>query len=156
MLYDIYVRDANGEDIKLEAYKGKVLLIINSATACGLTPQYSGLQQLYEKYKEQGFELLDFPCNQFANQAPGDIEEIKTFCESRFGVTFKVFDKIDVNGENTAPLFEFLKKEKGGLLGSKIKWNFTKFLVDREGNVIKRYAPTVEPEKIAEDIEALL
>jgi glutathione peroxidase len=156
MLYDISVRDSEGKDVKLDAYKGKVLLIINSATGCGLTPQYSGIQKLYDDYKDQGFEVLDFPCNQFANQAPGEIEEIKTFCESRFGVTFKVFDKIDVNGDNADPLFKYLKEEKGGMLGSKIKWNFTKFLVDREGKVIKRYAPTIEPEKLAKDIEKLL
>jgi glutathione peroxidase len=156
MLYDISVRDSEGKDVKLDAYKGKVLLIINSATGCGLTPQYSGIQKLYDDYKDQGFEVLDFPCNQFANQAPGGIEEIKTFCESRFGVTFKVFDKIDVNGDNADPLFKYLKEEKGGMLGSKIKWNFTKFLVDREGKVIKRYAPTIEPEKLAKDIEKLL
>ena len=156
MLYDISVRDSEGKDVKLDAYKGKVLLIINSATGCGLTPQYSGIQKLYDDYKDQGFEVLDFPCNQFANQAPGEIEEIKTFCETRFGVTFKVFDKIDVNGDNADPLFKYLKEEKGGMLGSKIKWNFTKFLVDREGKVIKRYAPTIEPEKLAKDIEKLL
>jgi glutathione peroxidase len=156
MLYDISVRDSEGKDVKLDAYKGKVLLIINSATGCGLTPQYSGIQKLYDDYKDRGFEVLDFPCNQFANQAPGEIEEIKTFCESRFGVTFKVFDKIDVNGDNADPLFKYLKEEKGGMLGSKIKWNFTKFLVDREGKVIKRYAPTIEPEKLAKDIEKLL
>jgi glutathione peroxidase len=106
MLYDISVRDSEGKDVKLDAYKGKVLLIINSATGCGLTPQYNGIQKLYDDYKDQGFEVLDFPCNQFANQAPGEIEEIKTFCESRFGVTFKVFDKIDVNGDNADPLFK--------------------------------------------------
>jgi glutathione peroxidase len=156
MLYDISVRDSEGKDVKLDEYKGKVLLIINSATGCGLTPQYSGIQKLYDDYKDQGFEVLDFPCNQFANQAPEEIEEIKTFCESRFGVTFKVFDKIDVNGDDADLLFKYLKEEKGGMLGSKIKWNFTKFLVDREGNVVKRYAPTLEPEKLVKDIEELL
>ena len=156
MLYDIHVQDAEGKDVQLNIYKGKVLLIFNSATGCGLTPQYSGIQKLYDDYKEKGFEVLDFPCNQFANQAPGEIDEIKSFCESRFGVTFKVFDKINVNGEDADPLFKYLREEKGGILGSKIKWNFTKFLVDREGKVVKRYAPTVEPEKIAKDIEELL
>lgn len=156
MIYDFQVKDTEGKVVNLSDYQGKVLLIINSATGCGLTPQYEGLQTLYDTYQKQGFEILDFPCNQFANQAPGTNEEIKTFCESRFGVTFKVFDKIDVNGENESPLFAYLKKEKKGLMGSNIKWNFTKFLVDRQGNVVKRYAPTDKPEKIIKDLEALL
>ena len=156
MIYDYQVKDSEGKSVSLSEYKGKVLLIINSATGCGLTPQYEGLQNLYDTYQKQGFEILDFPCNQFGNQAPGSNSEIKTFCESRFGVTFKVFDKIEVNGENESPLFSYLKKEKKGMMGSKIKWNFTKFLVDRNGNVIKRYSPTDKPEKIVKDIEALL
>lgn len=156
MIYDYQVKDSEGKSVSLSQYKGKVLLIINSATGCGLTPQYEGLQNLYDTYQKQGFEILDFPCNQFGNQAPGSNSEIKTFCESRFGVTFKVFDKIEVNGENESPLFSYLKKEKKGMMGSKIKWNFTKFLVDRNGNVIKRYSPTDKPEKIVKDIEALL
>jgi glutathione peroxidase len=155
-LYDYNVKDAKGNMISMKDYEGKVLLIINSATGCGLTPQYSGLQYIYEKYQEKGLEILDFPCNQFANQAPGAVEEIKSFCESRYGITFKLFAKIDVNGNNEDPLYTYLKKEQGGIFGSAIKWNFTKFLVDRNGIVIKRYAPTVKPEKIEEDLATLL
>lgn len=155
-LYDYSVKDAEGSMVTLDNYKGKVLLIVNTATGCGLTPQYEGLQDLYEKYNTNNFEILDFPCNQFANQAPGSEEEIHTFCQSRYGITFKLFAKIDVNGNNEDPLYTFLKKEKGGILGSSIKWNFTKFLVDKDGKVVKRYSPTDKPEKIDEDIAALL
>ncbi|MCG2729680.1 MAG: glutathione peroxidase [Acetobacterium sp.] len=155
-VYNFTVKDANGVDVSMKDYQGKVLLIVNTATGCGLTPQYEGLQNLYDKYKNQGFEILDFPCNQFANQAPGSDDEIKTFCETRFGVSFKIFHKIDVNGDNADPLFTYLKKEKGGMLGSNIKWNFTKFLVNSKGEVIKRYAPTDVPAKIEKDIEKLL
>jgi len=156
MIYDFTVKDTTGVDVSMKDYKGKVLLIVNTATGCGLTPQYEGLQDLYDKYKEQGFEILDFPCNQFANQAPGTDGEIKSFCETRFGVTFKIFHKIDVNGENADPLFTYLKKEKGGMLGSNIKWNFTKFLINKKGDVVKRFAPTDTPEKIENDIKKLL
>lgn len=156
MIYDIVVKDNKGEDVKLEKYKGKVLLIVNTATKCGFTPQYEGLEKLYEEYKDQGFEILDFPCNQFANQAPEDDEGIDNFCSLNFGTKFDRFAKVDVNGENESPLFTYLKKEEGGLLGGKIKWNFTKFLVDREVNVVDRFAPTTKPEKIKEDIESLL
>ena len=156
MIYEINAKDNKGNEVKLADYKGQVMLIVNTATGCGFTPQYDGLQKLYETYADKGFEILDFPCNQFGNQAPGSNEEIATFCTGKFGLTFKMFDKIDVNGPNTAPLFQYLKKEKGGLLGSKIKWNFTKFLVDQEGTVLKRYAPTVKPEDIEKDIAALL
>jgi len=156
MIYDFTVKDTTGVDVSMKDYKGKVLLIVNTATGCGLTPQYEGLQDLYDKYKEQGFEILDFPCNQFANQAPGTDGEIKSFCETRFGVTFKIFHKIDVNGENADPLFTYLKKEKGGMLGSNIKWNFTKFLIHKKGDVVKRFAPTDTPEKIENDIKKLL
>lgn len=155
-LYDFTVKDAKGSLISMEEYEDKVLLIINSATGCGFTPQYEGLQKLYEEYNDKGFEILDFPCNQFGNQAPGNEEEIKAFCQSRFGITFKLFSKINVNGKDAEPLFKFLKREKGGLMGSDIKWNFTKFLVDRTGNVVKRYAPTVTPDKIESDIKDLL
>lgn len=155
-LYDITVKDASGLDVSLKDYEGKVLLIVNTATGCGLTPQYEGLQNLYDKYQEQGFEILDFPSNQFANQAPGTDDEIKSFCETRFGVTFKIFHKIDVNGDQADPLFTFLKKEKGGMLGANIKWNFTKFLVNKKGEVVKRFAPTDTPEKIENDIKKLL
>ena len=155
-IYDIKVKDANGNDISLSEYKGKVLLIVNTATGCGFTPQYDGLQDLYEKYQEKGFEILDFPCNQFGNQAPGTQEEIASFCSSRFGITFRQFAKTDVNGKNQSPLYKFLKEQKGGVLGDNIKWNFTKFLVDRNGNVVDRFAPTVTPEKIDKYVEEVL
>lgn len=155
-IYDYSVKDAQGNDVSMADYEGKVLLIVNTATGCGFTPQYDGLQDLYEKYQNKGFEILDFPCNQFGHQAPGTQEEIGSFCTGRFGITFKQFLKIDVNGENEIPLYTFLKKQKGGVMGSKIKWNFTKFLVDREGNVVERFAPTVTPEQIDEKIAALL
>ncbi|SDB26819.1 glutathione peroxidase [Eubacterium oxidoreducens] len=155
-IYDYTVKDQKGLDVSLEEYKGKVLLIVNTATGCGFTPQFDGLQDLYDKYQEQGFEILDFPCNQFANQAPGSDEEIATFCTGRFGITFKQFHKIDVNGANEEPLFTYLKSQKKGKLGSKIKWNFTKFLVDRDGNVVARFAPNKKPEDIDSDIAALL
>lgn len=156
MIYDFIVKDKNGLDVKLEKYKGKVLLIVNTATRCGFTPQYDGLEKLYEKYKDKGFEILDFPCNQFKNQAPEDDEEIDSFCTLNFGTKFDRFQKIDVNGENEDPLYTFLKKEESGILGEKIKWNFTKFLIDRDGKVVKRFAPTTKPEKIEKDIERLL
>ena len=155
-IYDFTMKDVDGNMIPLSDYKGKVLLIVNTATGCGFTPQYEGLQDLYEKYKEQGLEILDFPCNQFGGQAPGSDEEIVDFCQSRYGVTFKQFSKIEVNGENEAPLYTFLKDQQGGMLGSKIKWNFTKFLVDREGKVRERYAPVDKPEKLESAIKELL
>lgn len=155
-IYDFKVKGINGKEVNLADYKGKVLLIVNTATGCGFTPQYEGLQDLYEKYEAQGFEILDFPCNQFGNQAPGTEEEIVDFCQSRYGVTFPQFSKINVNGEGEEPLYTYLKKEKSGVMGSKIKWNFTKFLVDRNGNVIDRFAPTVTPEKIEAKIKAVL
>ena len=155
-VYDFVMKDAEGNDVSLADYKGKVLMIVNTATGCGFTPQYNGLEDLYEKYKDKGFEILDFPCNQFGEQAPGTDEEITEFCTINFGVSFKQFSKIDVNGENEAPLYTYLKGEKGGILGTKIKWNFTKFLVDREGNVVERYAPTVTPERMEPKIVELL
>ena len=155
-IYDFTMKDAQGAMVSLGDYKGKVLLIVNTATGCGFTPQYEGLEALYKKYKEQGFEILDFPCNQFGNQAPGTESEIVSFCTLNYGVSFKQFAKIEVNGENEAPLYTYLKKEQGGVLGSKIKWNFTKFLVDRDGNVVERFAPTVTPEKIDASIAKLL
>ena len=154
--YDLKAVLPNGEEVSMGDYKGKVLLVVNTATGCGFTPQYEGLQDLYEKYQGQGLEILDFPCNQFGGQAPGSEEEIVDFCQSRYGVTFKQFAKIEVNGDNEAPLFTYLKKQQGGLLGSKIKWNFTKFLVDRDGKVIDRFAPTVTPDKIESKIKELL
>ena len=156
MIYDFVVKDNKGEDVKLEKYKGKVLLIVNTATKCGFTPQYDGLENLYEKYHDRGFEILDFPCNQFASQAQENDQEIDSFCALNFGTKFDRFQKIDVNGENEDPLYTFLKKEEGGILGGKIKWNFTKFLIDRDGNVVKRFAPATKPEKIEKDIESLL
>ena len=155
-IYDYTVKGRAGEDVSLSTYKEKVLLVVNTATGCGFTPQYEGLQKLYDKYKEKGFEILDFPCNQFANQAPGTIEEIQSFCTLNYGTTFPRFAKIDVNGKNASDLYKFLKKEKKSALGSSIKWNFTKFLIDREGNVVKRFAPTDTPESIEADIAALL
>lgn len=151
-IYDYKVKDKNGSEVSMEDYKGKVLLIVNTATGCGFTPQFEGLQDLYEKYQAQGFEILDFPCNQFGNQAPGSDEEITDFCNSRYGITFRQFAKVDVNGENEAPLFTYLKSQKSGIMGSKIKWNFTKFLVDRNGKVVRRFAPTTTPEAIDEEV----
>ena len=155
-LYDITVNDREGNPVSLKDYEGKVLLIVNTATGCGFTPQYSGLQALYDKFRGRGFAVLDFPCNQFAGQAPGTNEEIHQFCTLNYGTTFPRFGKLDVNGENESPLYAYLKQEKGGLLGPAIKWNFTKFLIDREGNVVKRYAPMDAPEKLEDDVEALL
>lgn len=155
-IYDYTVKDAEGNDVSMKDYEGKVLVIVNTATGCGFTPQYEGLQDLYEKYQEQGLEILDFPCNQFANQAPGTEEEIEDFCQSRYGITFKIFKKVEVNGDDAEPLFKFLKDQKGGMMGSKIKWNFTKFLVDRNGNVVGRFAPTTTPEQMEEEVAKLL
>jgi glutathione peroxidase len=150
------MKDAEGQDISLADYKGKVLLIVNTATGCGFTPQYNGLEDLYEKYKDQGLEILDFPCNQFGNQAPDSNAEITEFCAINFGVSFKQFSKIEVNGPGEAPLYTWLKSKKGGILNSDIKWNFTKFLLDREGKVVERYASTVTPERIEARIKELL
>lgn len=155
-IYEYSVKAQNGNDIALKSYRGKVLLIVNTATGCGFTPQYEGLQDLYEKYQPQGLEILDFPCNQFGNQAPGSDDEIADFCQSRYGVTFQQFKKIRVNGEGEEPLYTFLKLQKKGVMGNHIKWNFTKFLIDRQGNVVERFAPTVTPEKIEKQIKELL
>ncbi|MFA9556852.1 glutathione peroxidase [Evansella sp. AB-rgal1] len=155
-IYDLTVKKPNNEPKSLKDYEGKVLLIVNTASKCGLTPQFKGLQELYNKYQEKGLEILGFPCDQFMNQEFDDIEKTTEFCQLNYGVTFPMFAKVNVNGDSADPLFAFLKKEKKGLLASNIKWNFTKFLVDREGNVLERYAPTVEPSKIEEDIEKLL
>ena len=155
-IYDFAVKDSKGNDVPLSNYKGKVLLIVNTATACGFTPQYKDLQDLYLKYKDQGFEILDFPCNQFGKQAPGTNEEITSFCEMKYKTTFTTFAKIDVNGENADPLYKYLKENSKGFLGDSIKWNFTKFLIDREGNVVDRYAPITNPSKISGTIEKLL
>ena len=152
-IYDFSAKLNNGEDRNLAGYKGKVLLIVNTASQCGFTPQYKGLQGLYAKYHTQGLEVLGFPCDQFGHQEPGSDEEIASFCEVNYGVSFPMFSKIEVNGDNADPLYKWLKNEKGGLLGDAIKWNFTKFLVDKQGNVVERFAPTTTPEKIAADIE---
>lgn len=156
MLYDIKVKDMEGSEVSLKDYEGKVLLIVNTATGCGFTPQYDGLQDLYDEFQSKGLEILDFPCNQFAGQAPGTEEEIHSFCTGRYGITFKQFAKIDVNGENESPLYTFLKEQKGGIGGSNIKWNFTKFLVDAKGNVVARYGSVTKPEKLQKDIAKLL
>ncbi|GAB3791041.1 glutathione peroxidase [Virgibacillus kimchii] len=145
----------NGE-ISLGDYKDNVLLIVNTASECGFTPQFQGLQKLYEKYNSQGFEILGFPCNQFGNQDPGTDEEITHFCQSNYGVTFPMFNKIDVKGDDAHPLFTYLTDEAGGMLNKQIKWNFTKFLIDKDGKVIKRYAPQTKPENIEKDIENAL
>lgn len=155
-IYDFTVKDSKGNDVNLSEYKGKVLLIVNTATGCGLTPQYEGLEKLYKEFHDQGFEILDFPCNQFLNQAPGTDEEIGNFCTLKYDTTFPRFKKIDVNGENAIPLYKWLKEQKGGILGSAIKWNFTKFLVDRDGKVVARFAPTTPPLKLEKEIKGLL
>lgn len=155
-IYDYQVKDVTGNEVSLKEYEGKVLLIVNTATGCGFTPQYEGLQSLYDKYKDQGFIVLDFPCNQFGNQAPGTEEEIGSFCQMNYGTTFPLFSKVEVNGDKEDPLFSYLKSQQGGLLGKKIKWNFTKFLVDRKGQVVERFAPTTEPAKIEESVKKLL
>ena len=155
-IYDLKVLNTKGEEVSLSDYRGKVLLIVNTATGCGFTPQYEGLQKLYDEYQNEGFEILDFPCNQFGNQAPGTDAEIGQFCSLNYHTTFPRFAKVDVNSKNEIPLFAYLKKEKGGMMGSSIKWNFTKFLVDRNGKVVERFAPTVTPEKIESHIKELL
>ncbi len=155
-IYDYRVKDKDGKEVSMKEYEGKVLLIVNTATGCGFTPQFEGLQDLYEKYQAQGFEILDFPCNQFGNQAPGSDEEITDFCNSRYGITFRQFAKIDVNGADEEPLYTYLKSEKTGIMGSNIKWNFTKFLVDRKGKVIERFASTKTPQAIEALIEKQL
>ena len=177
-IYDFTVKNGKGEDVSLADYKGKVLLIVNTATGCGFTPQYEGLEKMYEKYHDKGFDILDFPCNQFMNQAPGTDEEIHEFCTLKYHTTFDQFQKIEVNGENESPLYTYLKEQQGfkGIDGIKgkmltavikmtdpdyknnnnIKWNFTKFLVDRDGNVVDRFESTVTPEKIEKRVEELI
>ncbi len=147
-IYNFEVMSLRGEKQKLEDYRNKTLMIVNTASKCGLTPQYEGLEKLYQKYRDQGLEVLGFPCNQFANQEPGDEKAIEEFCQVNYGVSFPMFSKIDVNGENAHPLYKYLKKELPGFPGGKIKWNFTKFLVDSEGNPVKRFSPQTNPEKI--------
>ena len=177
-IYDLKAKNRKGEEVNFEQYKGKVLLIVNTATGCGFTPQYEGLEKMYQKYHEKGLEILDFPCNQFGNQAPGSDEEIHEFCTLKYNTTFDQFAKVDVNGKNESEVWKYLKSQKGfngfpGIKGkvlipvakamdpdyknnSNIKWNFTKFLVDRNGNVVERFEPTVEPKQIEEKVEELL
>ncbi len=155
-IYDFKVLDYKENVVSLSDYKGKVLLIVNTATGCGFTPQYEGLESLYKELNEKGFEILDFPCNQFAGQAPGTDEEIHEFCTFKYKTSFKQFKKIKVNGKEEDPLYTFLKDAQGGSMGKRIKWNFTKFLVSREGEVVARFAPTVKPADIKEDILKLL
>lgn len=146
----------DGKEHSMEEYKGKVLIVVNTASKCGFTPQFKDLEELYEKYKADGLEIAGFPCNQFAAQDPGDNDEIHSFCQLNYGVSFDMFQKVDVNGSNTHPLYKYLKDEAKGTLGSSIKWNFTKFLVDREGNVVERFAPNVNPAKMEDKIKELL
>lgn len=155
-LYDFKVNDYKGNEVDLHQYEGKVLLIVNTATKCGFTPQYTELEELYAKYKERGFVILDFPCNQFFAQAPGSSEDIHTSCVLRFNIAFPQFEKIDVNGKNEHPLYKYIKDNCEVRKGKKIKWNFTKFLVDRNGNIVNRFEPTEKPKAFEKDIEALL
>ncbi len=155
-LQDFSATGIDGSDVDLSDYAGQVVLVVNTASQCGFTPQYQGLQALHDRYGEQGFAVLGFPCDQFGNQEPGEDAEIAGFCERNFGVTFPLFSKVDVNGDDAHPVFDWLRSEKGGLLGSRIKWNFTKYLVGKDGRVIDRYAPTTKPERISADIEKAL
>jgi glutathione peroxidase len=155
-IYNFTAVTLAGQDLPLKAFQGQVLLIVNTASACGFTPQYKGLEDLQQALKPRGFSVLGFPCNQFGSQEPGDSRAIEQFCESNYHVSFPMFEKIDVNGDNAHPLYKYLKSEKSGLLGSSIKWNFTKFLIDRGGRVVARHAPTSKPESLTKEIEALL
>jgi glutathione peroxidase len=156
-IYEFEVQTITGDEARLGSYENQVMLIVNTASKCGFTPQYEGLEAIYKKYKDQGFVVLGFPCNQFGSQEPGSESDIAEFCQLNFGVSFPMFAKIDVNGNDADPLFKYLKKSQKGILGSeKIKWNFTKFLVNRDGEVVARYAPTVKPKDLTKDIEALL
>lgn len=154
-LYDFTVKAQDGTDISLSKYQGKVLLVVNTATGCGLTPQYEGLHKLYDTYHNKGFEILDFPCNQFMNQAPGTADEINTFCTLNYQTTFPRFAKIKVNGKEANPLYDWLKSQAKGPLGKRIEWNFAKFLIDQNGNVVKRFSAKTEPETIATELESL-
>lgn len=154
--YSLSAKTLSGEEKSMEQFRGKVVIVVNTASKCGFTPQYDGLQKLYETYKERGLVILGFPCNQFANQEPGAATDIAEGCRINYGVSFPLFDKIDVNGKDAHPLFVFLKKECSGLLGSRIKWNFTKFLLNKEGKPVKRFSPRTEPEDMAKYIEELL
>ncbi len=154
--YQFEAKSLSGQNVKMEAYRGKTVLVVNTASKCGLTPQYKGLEELYEKYKDRDFVILGFPCNQFANQEPGDEKSISEGCLVNYGVSFPMFSKIDVNGEEAHPLYKYLKNELNGTFGNKIKWNFTKFLIDKNGNPVKRFSPIVKPEKIDGYIREIL
>ena len=155
-IYNHEAVSIQGRKIKMEEYRGSVILVVNTASKCGLTPQYTGLEKLYAKYKDKGLVVLGFPCNQFGNQEPGTEKEISENCLINYGVSFQMFSKVEVNGENTHPLFKYLKSSLKGLFGSKVKWNFTKFLINKEGKPIKRFAPITKPEKLEKEIEKLL
>ena len=156
-IYSFSAETLGGETVSMESYQGKVLLIVNTASECGFTPQYKGLQELHERYADRGFAVLGFPCNQFGKQEPGDAAQIGSFCEQNYGVTFPMFAKVEVNGANAHPLYKYLTEKEPGVLGIEaIKWNFTKFLVDREGNIVKRFAPITKPESITDEVEKLL
>lgn len=154
--YNLSATSLQGKEVDMDDFKGKVVLVVNTASHCGFTPQYEGLENLYKKYKDEGLVILGFPCNQFGNQEPGGKEEIEQGCLINYGVSFPMMEKVDVNGPNAHPVFQYLKSELGGLLGSRVKWNFTKFLIDANGKPVKRYAPITKPEKITPDIERLL
>ena len=154
--YQFSAKSLQGSEIKMENYKGKTILVVNTASKCGLTPQYEGLEKLYQKYKDKGLVILGFPCNQFANQESGDEKSISEGCLINYGVSFPMFSKIDVNGENSHPIYKYLKSELNGILGSKIKWNFTKFLIDSNGKPVKRFAPITKPETIDKYLESIL
>lgn len=155
-VYDFKLHNLQGKDLDLAEYKGKVVLVVNTASKCGFTPQYEGLQDLYSRYKDKGLVILGAPCNQFGNQEPGDGETIQSTCLINYGVDFPITEKLEVNGKNTHPLFAYLKAQAPGMLGQRIKWNFTKFLVGKDGKTVKRFAPTTKPESLAKDIEAAL
>lgn len=155
-IYDFKATATNGQEIDFSQYQGKVLLIVNTASKCGFTPQFDGLEKLNQKYKERGLVVIGFPCNQFAHQDPGSDNEIESFCRLNYGVTFQIMQKIDVNGDNAHPLFKYLRSKTKGFFGDKIKWNFTKFLISSDGKSIKRYGPATKPEKLEQDIEKLL
>ena len=154
--YEFEANSLTGKPVSMEDYKGKTVLVVNTASKCGLTPQYEGLENLYKKYKDQGLVVLGFPCNQFGKQEPGNSENIEEFCQVNYGVSFPMFEKIEVNGSGAHPIYEYLKSELGGTLGSAIKWNFTKFLIDKNGKPVKRFAPITTPDKIESDIKKVL
>jgi glutathione peroxidase len=154
--YDIKVKNSEGMEVSMSEYRGKVILVVNTATGCGFTPQYEELEELYKRYKDQGFVILDFPCNQFGNQAPGNISEIHEFCQLKYNTTFPLFEKVEVNGANQSELFKYLKAHSKSLFNSSVKWNFTKFLVSKEGKVVKRYSPMTKPSKIENKIKSLI